>query len=250
MSSPSLYADLSHYYDLLCSNIDYHEQCDFVLRANSLWGNGGKQYLDLACGSGMLLAHFSDAGFSCNGLDISQDMLDMAADRCPSANLICLDMSEIDLHNSMDLISCFLYSIHYCSSVAALQKTFKNIYAALSPGGVFCFDAVDKDCIANDDGHYHYLTLPNHNQLRFQTRWHYSGEGDDLDLHIDIRETAGESQRHYQEKHSMTAVNIINIRQMLENEGFEVQILEHDFARLREWQGENGNVVFCAVKAA
>lgn len=79
MPALPLYADLAHYYDLLCANIDYKEQCEFALRANKLLGNGGRGYLDLACGSGALLSHFLAAGFECSGLDLSADMLTMAA---------------------------------------------------------------------------------------------------------------------------------------------------------------------------
>lgn len=249
MSAPSLYADLSHYYDVLCSNIDYREQCEFAVRAAKLWGNGGRRYLDLACGSGALLPHFSAAGFDCSGLDISADMLALAAKRCPQARLFCTDMSDLEVTDSLDFISCFLYSIHYCAPIAKLQQTFRRVYAALAPGGLFCFDAVDKDCIANDQGHGHSAALSNCH-LRFQTRWYYRGTGDRLDLHIDIHERCDSQQRHYTEQHVMTAVNVTTIQRMLEVAGFEVVVLEHDFTHLSTWQGTNGNVLFCAVKAS
>lgn len=249
MAVPSLYADLSHYYDLLCANIDYRQQCEFAVRVNKLWGNRGRQYLDIACGSGALLAHFSEAGFDCSGLDISADMLALAAQRCPQARLFCADMSDLNSTNSLDLISCFLYSIHYCASIAKLQQTFERVFSSLAPGGLFCFDSVDKSSIANDQGHSHSLNLADC-ALRFQTRWHYSGTGDLLDLHIDIKETVGSQHRYYTEHHAMTATKVFSIAQMLRDAGFEVVILEHDLERLCEWQGVNGNVVFCAIKSA
>jgi len=249
MAAPSLYADLSHYYDLLCANIDYREQSEFALRANKLWGNGGHHYLDMACGSGALLPYFLAAGFDCSGLDISADMLAIAAKRCPQARLFCADMSDLESTTTLDFISCFLYSIHYCASVAKLQQTFQRVYSVLAPGGLFCFDAVDKDCIANDQGHSHSLRLPDCD-LRFQTRWHYSGAGDLLALHIDIRETTDTQQRHFTEHHAMTAIKVPVIKQMLQATGFEVVVLEHDLVRLSEWQGINGNVLFCAIKSA
>ena len=48
----------------------------------------------------------------------------------------------------------------------------------------------------------------------------------------------------------MTAVNINLLSHMLQDEGFSVVILEHDFGRLTEWQGINGNVIFCAHKVS
>lgn len=248
MSSPPLYTDLSHYYDVLCSNIDYREQTDFAIRANKIWGNGGKNFLDLACGSGSLLAHFAAAGFVCSGLDISADMLKLAQQRCPSAGLLHSDMKNLSVAKPQDLISCFLYSIHYCASIDDIQQTFVHVFNALAPSGLFCFEAVDKDSIANDEGHIHSL---NHHgrELRFQTRWHYGGHGEQMDLHIDIRERHNGQQRYYQDRHPMTAVKVETLRQILEVVGFQVTVLEHDFSCLSAWQGRNGNVIVCASKA-
>lgn len=248
MSSPSLYADLSHYYDELCSNIDYREQYAFILRLNAMLGNRGIRYLDLACGSGSLLKHFSDDGFACSGLDLSADMLDIAALRCPTAKWIQADMSDWTLAEPVDLITCFLYSTHYCPSIAAMEQTFAQVFAALAPGGLFCFDSVDKDCIANDAGHFHTLSTPA-SELRFQTRWHYPGQGDVMNLHLHIRETREQESFHYEESHAMTATKITALKRLLESAGFDVLILEHDFNCLSEWQGTNGNVIFCATRA-
>lgn len=245
MPLPSLYADLSQYYDLLCSAIDYKEQCDFALRAHQLLGNGGHRYLDLACGSGAHLAHVHAAGFSCAGLDISDAMLALAAQRCPQAQLHSLDMSDLKSVNEFDLITCFLYSIHYSYPRAKLEQTLQRVYQSLTAGGLFCFDAVDKNSVANDAGHAHQVTF-GQQTLRFQTRWFYSGHGKTLDLHISIRE----QQRHYNEQHVMTAVTVPELRDTLQSIGFAVMIFERDFDRLLPWQGENGNVMICGWKEA
>lgn len=243
MPAPSLYADLSQYYDLLCSAIDYREQTDFALRANKVFGNGGRRYLDLACGSGAHLEHVSAAGFTCSGLDISSAMLDLATRRCPEAQLYLQDMSELNVDAELDFITCFLYSLHYCYPQVKFEQTLQRVHATLAPGGLFCFDAVDKSSVANDSGHIHRVT---HQQqlLQFQTRWFYPGHGDVMDLHIDIRE----QQRHYSERHQMSALSIMQIQGMLETIGFTVTVLEREFDRLLPWQGVNGNVVICACK--
>jgi len=264
MSTPSLYADLSHYYDILCANIDYLEHSQFLMRASKARGNAGMRYLDLGCGSGVLLNYFYDAGYSCHGLDISEQMLKLAAQRCPNAQLIRASMCDLSLDSPQDLISCFLYSIHYCQSIAEIQQTFSRVFDALSPEGLFCFDAVDKNCIANDNGQIH--TVKNAvSELRFQSRWCYHGDSDPGDsslelnrrtdedsdqmvLHLDIRETRDEQEFHYQERHRMTAVTVATLRDLLCATGFEVMIFEHDFSRMSLWSGDTGNTIFCATK--
>lgn len=242
MSTPTLYADLSGYYDLLCSAIDYRQQCDFAVRVHGLFGNGGHRYLDLACGSGAHLELMSEHGFICSGLDISAPMLALAAQRCPKAQLYLLDMSELSIAQPVDFITCFLYSLHYSHPRQKFTQTLQKVYEALAPGGLFCFDAVDKFCVANDSGHRH---SANH-QLHFQTRWHYSGGGETLHLHVDIRD---QNQRYY-EQHLMSALSIVEVEQELNAIGFDVEILERDFERLIPWHGINGNVIFCASKPA
>lgn len=243
MSNPPLYADLSQYYDLLCSAINYTEQSNFAKRVGRIFGNGGTKYLDLACGSGAHLEHMVAAGYRCTGLDISPAMIDLATSRCPAADFYLQDMSEVSLGEQQDLVTCFLYSLHYCQPLAKFEQTLRKVYAALAPGGLFCFDAVDKDTVANDAGHTHHLT---HQQrpLQFQTRWFYQGHGETLDLHISIRDGG----QCYHEQHLMSAVSISEVKDSLIALGFEVNILERDFECLMPWQGHNGNVLFCAGK--
>lgn len=116
MSGNALYTDLSGYYDLMCADIDYAAQSHCVHRLQQLFGNGGKRHLDLACGTGPHVRHFLDAGYSSSGLDINQPMLDRAAQRCPEARFARQDMCGFQVDEPLDLITCFLYSIHYMLS--------------------------------------------------------------------------------------------------------------------------------------
>ncbi|RYZ84296.1 MAG: class I SAM-dependent methyltransferase, partial [Moraxellaceae bacterium] len=144
MSGTALYTDLSGYYDLMCADINYEAQSHHVRRLHQIFGNQGKDYLDLACGTGPHVRHFIDFGYHARGLDINQPMLDIAQIRCPEAQFIHHDMSNFRLVEQLDLISCFLYSIHYNNGITKLKECIASVYTALKPGGIFCFNAVDK----------------------------------------------------------------------------------------------------------
>ena len=45
MSNNRLYGDLSGFYDVMCAEINYVEQCEAALRIHKLFGNGGLNYL-------------------------------------------------------------------------------------------------------------------------------------------------------------------------------------------------------------
>ncbi|MES2675847.1 MAG: class I SAM-dependent methyltransferase [Pseudomonadota bacterium] len=251
MSSNVLYTDLSNYYDLMCADINYREQSEYVRRVHQLFGNGGKHYLDLACGTGPHVKHFINFGYQASGLDINQPMLDFAQARCPEAQFIQHDMSNFDVTHfkkpeQFDLISCFLYSIHYNQSINKLKECVASTHDALKPGGVFCFNAVDKNTIDNKKGIKH--TLEHNNcHFAFQSNWHYSGHGDRQALHLSIEKTSTEKTESWQDQHQMVAISFQHLRELLQPY-FAVHIFEHAFDRIVPWDGSSGNAIFVAVK--
>lgn len=242
-----LYADLSGYYDRFCLDVDYAAQADFATRVARTFGHSdGRAYLDLACGTGQHLAHMSARGFRGTGLDNSQAMLDQAARRCPDADWLCCDLAGFDTPGRFDLITCFLYSIHYSHPQAALRETLRRAFTALRPGGVLLFDVVDKAGISTrdavsalQDGDAHFS---------FRSGWRYAGHGETLDLDVCIERRDGAGLQRWQDRHAMTAIGVIDVRDALAATGFEVTVLERDFHALREWDGRSFNVMMVGVK--
>lgn len=244
----NLYADLAGYYDQFCAEVDYKEQCEFARRVfDGFSSSNGKVYLDLACGTGQHLLHMQQHGFTPWGLDNSPDMLRQAALRCADAELLLCDLAAFEQDSQFDLITCFLYSIHYSHPTASLEETLRRAWRALKPGGVFIFNSVDARGIRNDDGIITRVK-DGDSQLSFQSAWHYKGEGEVLDLSLSItRESAGQRQS-WRDHHTMTAITLPQLNAALESIGFEVTMLEHDYARMTEWDGVSSNAIVVASK--
>lgn len=250
LSSPQscLYGDLAGYYDQFCAEVDYQEQCAFARRAFDCFAaSGDRDYFDLACGTGQHLRDMAAHGFVPSGLDNSAEMLRQAALRCPQARLFLCDLAAFEQQDEFDLITCFLYSIHYSHPVSALQETLTRAFQALKPGGVFLFNAVDARGIRNDDGITTRLT-DGTSQLSFQSAWHYRGTGEVLDLNLCITRTTPESTQRWRDHHTMTALTIVQLQQMLTQTGFDVTLLEHDFTTMQPWNGQSFNVLVVACK--
>jgi SAM-dependent methyltransferase len=244
-----LYADLSHYYDRFCANIDYRQQSDFAQRAYELFcGAESRDYLDLACGSGQHLSHMLAHGFHGTGLDNSAAMLALAQARCPTANFELSDMAQLSGEERYDFVTCFLYSLHYSHPSNALRETLRSVWRALKPGGVFLFNAVDAAGIRNDAGVIEEGTQDDDSLLRFQSAWYYRGEGDVLDLHLHISRDSAQGTEQWQDHHQMTALSITTLKQWLEAVGFTVELLEHDYEALVPWNGQSHNVLVVAAK--
>lgn len=234
MPDTTLYTDLSAYYDLMCSDINYIEQCDTAHRLHRIFGNKGLQYLDLACGTGPHVERFIELGYNCTGLDINEPMLQRAAERCEQATFSLQDMSSFQFQQPFDLITCFLYSIHYCYPQNKFNAVLSNVFNALNPGGVFCFDSVDKHTISNDEGVKHRVQN-GEEYCSFQSRWYYSGAGDILDLHLSICRYMNKRQQVWHDHHTMLALDIHTLQALLTDIGFIVTIFERDFLKLVPW---------------
>ena len=246
LSSNTLYTDLSAYYDLMCCDINYLAQSNMVHRLQQLLGNGGNSHLDLACGTGPHIRHFIDYGYQCSGLDLNQPMLDLARARCPEASFMLHNMASFTLAAPVDLITCFLYSMHYNPTVSALKQCLASVFAALSPGGLLIFNAVDKDKICNISAIRHGTRLDN-SQFVFESGWHYSGEGEQQALKLSIAKTTADVTQVWQDQHKMVAVSFAQLQALL-CPYFDVHILIHDYDKITPWDGFSGNALFACIK--
>lgn len=246
MSGNALYTDLSGYYDLMCADIDYRAQSLCVQRLHTLFGNGGMTHLDLACGTGPHIRHFLDSGYRSTGLDINLPMLERAASRCPDAVFNVGDMCAFSTEIRYDLITCFLYSLHYSGDLSRLCACIERTHEALADGGVFCFNAVDKNAI--DSARYvsHSAVHPE-GRFTFSSGWNYPGHGDRQWLKLRIEKHSANEHQRWSDEHAMVAVSFSHLQQLLEPY-FDVQVLEHDYQKIAAWDETSGNALFVCVK--
>ncbi|XKH59146.1 class I SAM-dependent methyltransferase [Halomonas sediminis] len=246
MSVNALYTDLSGYYDLMCVDIDYQAQSNAIRRLHQLFGNDGTTHLDLACGTGPHVRHFIDIGYTSSGLDINQPMLDIAATRCPEADFSLQDMCTFEVSEPLDLITCFLYSIHYSDGIEKLTACISSVHRALECGGVFCFNAVDKDKINN--GLFVKNTAKQESDLfTFRSGWYYSGHGEKQSLRLSIEKSNTGATQVWNDEHPMVAVSFVELTALLAPY-FEVHVFEHNYQTITPWDNVSGNAIFVCVK--
>ncbi|MGF1689404.1 class I SAM-dependent methyltransferase [Photobacterium japonica] len=246
MSGNALYTDLSGYYDLMCADIDYQAQSHCVRRLHQIFGNDGKTHLDLACGTGPHVRHFIDFGYQSNGLDLNQPMLDKAALRCPEAEFTLQNMSEFDVSEPLDLITCFLYSIHYNDGIENLKKCIESVHRSLKDDGIFCFNVVDKDKISNELFVKHNAQF-DANTFSFRSGWDYCGYGEKQTLKLSIEKTTDGETQVWHDEHPMVAFNFDTLLALLKPY-FDVHVFEHDYEKIIPWNNASGNAIFTCVK--
>lgn len=136
------YEKFASVYDAIMDDSLYDLWTDFSLR--HLPKKKNAKLLELACGTGIQSIRFKQAGFDVTGLDLSQDMLDMAAKRAKSANLdipfVQGNMLDLSSVGTFDYVTCYSDSICYMQDEVEVGDVFKQVYDHLNEGGVFIFD--------------------------------------------------------------------------------------------------------------
>jgi SAM-dependent methyltransferase len=246
MSANTLYTDLSAYYDLMCVDIDYQAQSYCIHRLHQLFGNDGNTYLDLGCGTGPHVRHFIDLGYQSCGLDINQPMLDIATVRCPEAHFSLQNMSEFNVAEPFDLITCFLYSIHYNDGIEKLKECIARVHQALKVDGIFCFNVVDKTKI-NNKLFVKHTVKQDDSLFTFSSGWHYCGNGNKQSLKLSIEKTNAKATKVWNDEHQMVAFSFDELIELLKPY-FDVHVFEHDYEKLISYEKTSGNAIFTCIK--
>lgn len=100
--------------------------------------------MEVACGTGRLMAIMEENGYEVTGLDLSQKMLKIARKRC-KGELLMQDMRDILIRESFDALICFGGSFGYLLTDEDVSKVLKSFNRALRSGGILIFESFDAD---------------------------------------------------------------------------------------------------------
>ena len=148
------YTVLAQYYDLLTTDVEYERWANYIEKHFRRQKAPVRTVTELACGTGSLARLLAQRGYAVTAVDISPDMLSVAADKCEGLDvlLLCQDMAKLTLAEPSDAVICCLDSVNYVTRPAQLQKAFRRVYDHLAPGGLFLFDAKTPQALEEADG--------------------------------------------------------------------------------------------------
>lgn len=138
-----MYGEFAKIYDKL-QDIDYDSFVKYYEQIFKKVGLNPKLILDLACGTGNIAIPMAMLGYDMIGIDLSEEMLGIAAEKARENSLDILllnqDMTEFELYGTVDAAVCALDGINYLTLDGELDQTLSLIKNYLNPGGVFIFD--------------------------------------------------------------------------------------------------------------
>ena len=136
------YKEFAYIYDSLMTDIPYDQ---YVHKVLSFAGKAeGKSLLDIGCGTGVLSTKFADRGFQVQAVDLSEEMLAMAANRFQQEGhhipLFQMSMAELEGFHDIDVAIIAIDSLNYLEEEEEVLQTFKAIHESLKEGGLLMFD--------------------------------------------------------------------------------------------------------------
>ena len=131
-----MFTQTARYYDKIYGFKDYQAEAQAIaglVRANLR--SGGSRLLDVACGTCQHLEHLKEH-FQVEGLDLDDELLALARQRCPGVPFHQGDMTDFDLGRRFDVVTCLFSSIGYVRTVENLVRAVDCMARHAVPGGL------------------------------------------------------------------------------------------------------------------
>jgi SAM-dependent methyltransferase len=136
MTSHEAYEAVAQFYDSVMG--DRVESAADLRRLIEQRCPGAQMVLEIACGTGSILKQMRPR-YEMTGLDLSEKMLAIAAEKVPDARLIQGDMTQFDLNESFDVVLC-VHAINHLLDFAQWEQVFDRAREHLNERGIFVFD--------------------------------------------------------------------------------------------------------------
>ena len=134
------YDALASGYDTLTRDYAYDRWLPALEQLAHDHGLAGHRVLDVACGTGESFLPLRARGYEVTGCDISAEMLGRARRKAPDVLLHHLDMRELPVLGSFDLVTCIDDGLNYLLEEHELEAALRGIARNLAPGAIAVWD--------------------------------------------------------------------------------------------------------------
>lgn len=222
------YTTLAYLYDELMNHIDYKKITDYIEKIFSKNKMQVKNILDLGCGTGTISFEFAKRGYQVTGIDISTDMLDVAAQKSNGKVMyLCQDMTSLELKGSYDAFICMFDCLNYVINFNDLKKVFKSVAKYLKKDGIFIFDINTRHKLSHTLG-YNTFTF-SEDGLSYIWENEYDSKNKQCNFYLTFFVKEGELFRKYEEHHIERAYTIEQIEKAVNQADLKVKNKYKDY---------------------
>ena len=203
--------DMADVYDLLYSEKDYAAESATVSGLIRERVPHASSLLDVACGSGMHLAHLRDAFARVAGVELSADMASYARERLPGVSVTVGDMRSFELGERFDAVVCLFSSIGYVLDVPGLNAAVARMAAHVEPGGLLMVEAFHTPDEFIHGHHSAAVVRGEHSTLTRLSVSTHKGATGVMDMHFVLAH--GTEARHFSERHELALFTDVELRE-------------------------------------
>ncbi|NLA47208.1 MAG: methyltransferase domain-containing protein [Firmicutes bacterium] len=219
------YAGFAGIYDRIMEGVDYEGWADYIESLLQRFNRQPRSLLDLACGTGSSSLPFAARGYRVTGLDLSEEMLQVARAKAAAAGLqvnFCrMDLRELRLAEQYDLALLFQDGLNYLLTDKELLQAFSGVRKLLQPGGLFIFDLTRPSLRARNGQPSVYWADEEDFSLIWESRYDKTTETWEVFLTVFEIEEGG-LYRKFQERHREKDYPPDLVCRLLEEAGFRL----------------------------
>lgn len=221
----TIYQGFAYVYDKFMDNIPYEEWSRYLIKQFQVYSVNCGTLLDLGCGTGTLCKKMANAGYSVIGVDNSEDMLTIAADKLLSTEnttLLCQDMAELNLGNTLcDGCYCICDSLNYLLTPEQILSTFIGVHKYLRQNGIFIFDLKTEYFYKNTLGDQTFCDHQEDCSYTWENSYFEEDHINQYELTLFVKDEKGDLFQRFSEIHHQRAYALQEIVDLLKQSGLE-----------------------------
>ncbi len=228
------YQSFAKVYDMFMDDVDYDSWAEYLKGLLAEYGIKDGILLELGCGTGSMTERLASDGFDMIGVDLSEDMLQIAQEKKIRSGLDILyllqDMTAFELYGTVRAVVSVCDSMNYLLDEKALLDCFSLVNNYLDPGGIFIFDMNTiykyRDLIGES------TIAENREEGSFIWDNYFDEDSmiNEYDLTIFMRQE-DDLYRKFEETHYQRAYSIERIKELLKEAGMEFVTVYDAFTR-------------------
>ena len=225
------YGSFAYYYDRFMDNIPYDEWAAYLNGLLKEQGVKDGLVLELGCGTGKVTRRLKACGYDMIGIDISEEMLEMAQNR-ESDGILYLhqDMREFELYGTVAAVVSVCDTMNYITEPEDLIEVFRLVNNYLDPGGCFIFDLKTRNYYRTVLAENVFAENREDCSLIWENYYDEENSLNEYDLTIYAETSKGLYQR-FEETHSQRAWGLDEIKDIINEAGMEFVTAYDAFAK-------------------
>jgi ubiquinone/menaquinone biosynthesis C-methylase UbiE len=239
------FGPVAPYYDELMKPVPYRMWVGYYLLLLSHQDIHPRKVLDVCCGTGTMCEMLAQESFEMTGFDLSAEMIEMARKKARKNHLDiryeCMDAAEFELGEKFDAAFSFFDSLNNIIEPDRLQMAMRQVSKHLVPGGSFIFDV--NTAFAFETQLFDQQNLKPTAKLRYKWEGDYNPETRIITVEMQF----WRGDEAFTETHRQRAYTDHEIREMLDNAGFEQVKAYHSYT-LNPPRFKSDRVHYTAVK--